>query len=204
MGGSAPKNSPIGLIPSPSNIRGLFPGRLRGQTFRCWLGHCIFVLGQILVLLELLVFPGTYIAGISGAVLMLVALVMGMVDTYPGTPALPSFPQLQLPLRDISLAIAISFILALVLARFFPKTPLYHQLVSQTTSGVSSVAALEAQQEARIGQIGVAIAPLCPGGKALFEDQLLDEITRGEMVAKGRPVRIIGRTGPTAVVAEIG
>jgi membrane-bound serine protease (ClpP class) len=106
-------------------------------------------------------------------------------------------------MRDISVAI-VSFVLALILARFFPKTPFYHQLVSQTASGVSSVAALEAQQEARIGQTGVAISPLCPGGKARFEGQLLDVITSGEMVERGRPVKIIGHSGPNAVVEEIG
>ena len=176
-------------------------GYVAGLSAAGWV--IVFVLGLILVLLELLVFPGTYIAGISGAVLMLVALVMGMVDTYPGTPLLPTFPHLQVPLRDVSLAIAASFVIALVLASLLPKTPLYHQLVSQTASGVSSVAALEAQQEARIGQIGVAIAPLCPGGKARFEDQLLDVITRGEMVEKGRAVKIIGRSGPNVVVEEV-
>jgi membrane-bound serine protease (ClpP class) len=164
----------------------------------------VFVVGLILVLLELLVFPGTIIAGIAGAVLMLVALVMGMVDMYPGTPVLPSFPQLRVPLRDVGQAVAVSFVLALILARYLPKTTLFHQLVSQTASGVTSVAAVEEQQQARIGQTGVAIAPLCPGGKARFGDQPLDVITRGEMVEKGRPVKIIGHSGPNAVVEEVG
>jgi membrane-bound serine protease (ClpP class) len=66
------------------------------------------------------------------------------------------------------------------------------------------VAAVEQQQQARLGQTGVAIAPLCPGGKARFGDQPLDVITRGEMVEKGRPVKIIGHSGPNAVVEEIG
>lgn len=43
----------------------------------------LFVLGLILVALELFVFPGTFIAGITGAALMLIAIVMGMVDMYP-------------------------------------------------------------------------------------------------------------------------
>ena len=73
--------------------------------------------------MELFVFPGTFIAGITGAVLMLVALVMGMVDMYPGTPALPTLPQLQLPLRDLSLAVGVSFVLALILARFLAEDP---------------------------------------------------------------------------------
>lgn len=176
-------------------------GYVAGLSGAGWV--IVFVVGLILVMVELFVFPGTFIAGIAGVVLMLVALVMGMVDMYPGTPVLPTFPQLQLPLRDISVAIVSAFVLALVLARFLPKTPLYHQLVSQTASGVDSVATLEAQQAARIGLTGVAISPLCPGGKARFGDQLLDVITQGELVDKGRPVKIVGNSGLDAIVQEV-
>lgn len=134
---------------------------------------------------------------------MLVALVMGMVDTYPGAPALPSLPQLELPLRDLSIAVAISLVIALMLARFLPKTRMFQELVSQTASGVASVAAIQEQLTSRVGQTGIAIAPLCPGGKARFGEELLDVITRGEMVAKGRAVRIVGSSGPNAVVEEV-
>jgi membrane-bound serine protease (ClpP class) len=175
-------------------------GYVAGLSAAGWV--IVFVVGLILVMVELFVVPGTFIAGITGAVLMLVALVMGMVDTYPDAPALPTLPQLELPLRDISMAVVISLALALILARFFPQTPLFHRLVSQTASGVSSVAAIEEQLNTRVGQTGVAIAPLCPGGKARFGEELLDVITRGEMVAKGRPVRIVGHTGSNAVVEE--
>jgi membrane-bound serine protease (ClpP class) len=163
----------------------------------------LFVVGLILVGLELFVFPGTFIAGISGAVLMLVAIVMAMVDRYPGAPSLPTLPQLRLPLRDISIAIAISFVLALILARFLPKTSLFRKLVSQSASGVSSGAAQEAQQEARIGLSGVAVSQLYPGGKARFGEQTLDVLTEGELVEKGRRVKIIGHTGADAVVKEV-
>ncbi len=162
-----------------------------------------FVVGLILVALELFVFPGTFIAGITAAVLILVSIVMGMVDMYPGAPSLPTFSQLRLPLRDLSIALAGSVGIALVLARFLPKTSLFQKLVSETASGVSSMAALEKQQEARVGQIGVASSQLYPGGKARFDDQLLDVITRGELVEQGRPVKIIGHTGPDAVVQEV-
>jgi membrane-bound serine protease (ClpP class) len=177
-------------------------GYVAGLSAAGWV--IVFVVGLILVMVELFVFPGTYVAGIAGALLMLVALVMGMVDVYPGAPALPTMPQLQLPLRDLSVAILVSFGLALVLARFLPKTSLFHQLVSKTASGVTSVAALEAQQAARVGRTGVTVSPLCPGGKARFGDELLDVITRGEMVERGRPVKIIGHSGPNDVVEEAG
>ena len=177
-----------------------FGGYVSGLSGAGW--AVLFIVGLILVGLEWFVFPGTFIAGISGAVLMLVAIVMAMVDKYPGGPSLPTLPQLRLPLRDISIAITISFVLALILARFFPKTSLFRKLVSQTASGVSSGAAQEAQQEARIGQLGVTISQLYPGGKARFGEQTLDVLTEGELVEKGRRVRIIGHTGADAVVQE--
>jgi membrane-bound serine protease (ClpP class) len=178
-----------------------FGGYVAGLSGAGW--GVVFILGLSLVGLELFVFPGTFIAGVSGAVLMLAAMVMAMVDKYPGAPSLPTVAQLSLPLRDISLAIVVSLVLALLLARFFPRTSLFRRLVSQSASGVSSTAAQEAQQEARIGQLGVAISQLYPGGKARFGDQTLDVLTQGELVDKGRPVEIIGHTGPDAVVRAI-
>lgn len=160
----------------------------------------VFVVGLILVALEFFVFPGTFIAGISGAVLMLVALVMGMVDMYPGTPRVPSLPQLQVPLRDLSIAVVGTVVVGLLLAPLLPKTSLFRKLISQSVSGVSSVAAQEAQLETRLGQIGVAVSPLRPGGKARFDDQLLDVVTQGELVEPGQRVKIIGHSGPDAVV----
>jgi membrane-bound serine protease (ClpP class) len=176
-------------------------GYVAGLSAAGWV--IVFIVGVILVAVELFVFPGTLIAGIVGAVLMLVALVMGMVDMYPGAPLLPTFPDLQDSLRDISVAVVVSFVIGLILAPFLPKTPFFRQLVSQTASGVSSVAALEEQQLAQVGQTGVAISQLYPGGKARFGDELLDVVTRGEMVEKGRPVKIIGHSGPNAIVEEV-
>ncbi|HRY47610.1 MAG TPA: hypothetical protein P5186_06150 [Candidatus Paceibacterota bacterium] len=137
-----------------------FGGYTAGISGAVWAG--VFVIGLILVVLELFIFQGSMIAGVGGAVLMLAAIVMGMVDMYPGTPRLPTMPQLQLPLRDLGIAMVGTLAAALVLARFLPKTPFFQKLVSQTASGVSSVAAQEAQQDARLGQIGMAISQLHP------------------------------------------
>ncbi len=176
-------------------------GYVAGLSAAGWV--IVFVLGLILIMIELFLVPGTFIAGMAGALLTLVALIMGMVDVYPGAPAWPTLPQLQLPLRDLSVAVLVSFVLALGLARFLPKTTLFQHLVSQTASGVHSVAAVEARQTARVGQTGVAVSPLCPGGKARVGEDLIDVITRGEMVERGRPVRIIGNSGADAVVEEV-
>lgn len=175
-----------------------FGGYIAGLSGIEWVA--IFIVGLALVALELLAFPGTLALGLSGAALMFVALVMAMVDIYPGGPRIPSFPQLQAPLQNLGLGILGAGIVAGVLARFLPKTPLYHALVSHSASGVQSVLAQDTALESRRGQVGTTISVLRPGGKAQFGDDILDVVSQGDMVGKGQKVRIIGRSGSDAVV----
>ena len=63
----------------------------------------VFLVGLVLVLLELFVFTGTLALGISGAVLMLLAVVMALVDVYPNTPPpqTPGTPGVPLVLPNL-------------------------------------------------------------------------------------------------------
>ena len=175
-----------------------FGGYIAGLSGLEWIA--VFLLGLALVAIELFVFPGTVALGLTGAVLMLVALVMAMVDIYPGMPAIPSLEKLELPLRDLFIAFVGGAAAVLVLSRWLPKTALYGKLVSQTASGMGTVAELEQKQQSRIGQVGVAVSPLRPGGKAQFGNEILDVITEGEMIEQGQRVKIVGHSGTAAVV----
>src|SRR3989454_40277 len=77
-------------------------GYIAGLSGLEWIA--VFVVGLALLALELFVFPGTAALGLIGTALMLVALVMAMVDVYPGMPSLPTFKMLELPLRDLFIA----------------------------------------------------------------------------------------------------
>jgi membrane-bound serine protease (ClpP class) len=175
-----------------------FGGYIAGLSGLEWIA--VFLLGLALVALELFVFPGTMALGLSGAVLMLVALVMATVDVYPGMPAIPSFQKLELPLRDLFIAFVGGGVAVVLLSRWLPKTSVYGELVSKTASGMVTVTELGQKQESRIGRTGVAVSPLRPGGKAQFGDEVLDVISQGEMIDSGRRVRIIGHSGTEAVV----
>jgi membrane-bound serine protease (ClpP class) len=177
-------------------------GYVAGLSGMEWI--LVFVVGLALVVSELFVHPGTILPGLAGLFLILVSLVMAMVDRYPGRPAMPTLPQLELPLRNLMIAFICSAVIAAILARFLPKTPLYRSLVSQSASGVRSVAEQERRQTSRVGQTGVAISNLRPGGKAQFGNEILDVITQGDMIAKGQPVKIIGHSGTEAIVEMAG
>ena len=177
-------------------------GYIAGLSGMEWIA--LFILGLALVALEIFVFPGTAFLGFAGAALMLTALIMAMVDVYPGMPALPTFDKLQMPLTDLMIAFVGAGVAMFFLSRWLPKTSLYGKLISQSASGVGTVVELEQKQTARIGQIGIAVSPLRPGGKAQFANDILDVITQGEMIEKGEKVKIVGHSGAEAIVEAVG
>jgi membrane-bound serine protease (ClpP class) len=176
-------------------------GYIAGLSGMEWV--VVFILGLVLVGLELFMFPGTLVVGLAGALLILVALVMAMVDVYPGMPALPSFGQLRLPLGQILVGLVGAAITVWLLSRFLPKTAVYGHLVSQSASGVQSVADQAQKQASWVGQVGLTISPLRPGGKAQFGEVILDAMSQGDLIPKGARVRIISSSGPDVVVERV-
>ena len=61
----------------------------------------LFVVGLVLVALEFFVFPGTTLLGFAGALCMLVAIIMAMVDIYPSAPGLPAPLRFSVPVDKI-------------------------------------------------------------------------------------------------------
>lgn len=163
----------------------------------------LFILGLLLVIAELFVFPGTVVLGLAGAMLMLFTIVMAMVDMYPGMPALPTLPQLKMPLRDLGYAVVGSVVVLAILARLLPKTPIYATLVTQSVSGAESVAIQEKTNARRVGLEGVALSILRPSGKAQFGDEVIDVMAEGELIEQGARVRIVAHSGREAIVAPV-
>ena len=163
----------------------------------------VFFLGLILVAIELFVFPGTMILGLTGSALILVSLVMALVYEGPSAPTIPAFPDLRGPLREVGFSFFVTFILMIVLAKILPKTPFYSRLVSQTASGMQTVKKDQQEEANLVDSEGRSSSPLMPGGKAYFGDRLLDVTTQGEYLEKGQKVRIIRFSAGTAIVEKL-
>ena len=194
-----------------------FGGYVSGLAGIEWVA--VFVLGVVLVAVELFWFSGTLIIGMVGVVCMLVALVMGMTDIYPDMPWFPtgegkgdSMPQVEgidfalpdfsKPIRDLMIAFVLSIPVIWALTKYLPQTAFFARFASEAASGVESVAALAAEVDSRLGQVGEATTPLHPGGKAMFGDDMCTVVTQGEMIAVGAQVKVIGHRGSDLLVIE--
>jgi membrane-bound serine protease (ClpP class) len=171
-----------------------------------WEVVVLFVLGMILVLIEILFFAHTTIVfGVAGVFLMLASLLWTMIDRYPGQNFLPTGKMLAVPLLNMFIAIVGAFIVIALLARYLPRTSIYRRFaLMESNPPGPSLAGVPRQFATALaltpGTQGTAVTVLRPSGKARFADHVVDVVTEGEFIAPQTPVTIIQTDGMRVVV----
>src|SRR5438128_8970805 len=166
----------------------------------------LFVLGMVLVLIEILLFAHTTIVfGVLGVFLMLASLLWTMIDRYPGQNFFPTGKMLATPLLNMFIAIVGSFIVIALLARSLPRTSSYRRFALMDSNPPGpSLAGMPRQFATALalapGMQGTAITVLRPSGKASFADHVVDVVTEGEFIAPQTPVTVIQTDGMRVVV----
>jgi membrane-bound serine protease (ClpP class) len=165
----------------------------------------VFALGVLLILLELVFFPGVVVVAVLGAILMVGSLFFAMVDFYPAQPLEFSFELLARPMLNLGIAVVASVLGIAVLARFLPDLPLFRRLFLSTQSAVGpSRPSLPASVlPFAVGDTGTAQTTLRPSGKALFGNTLADVVTDAQFLEAGTPVRILSVSGDRVVVEPV-
>jgi len=161
----------------------------------------IFTLGVVFLVVEIFVIPGFGVVGITGLVLMVTGLMMAMVQHYPGIPWYKP-PELHIEgaIRVLGSALVATFVLGLILARFLPKSPIFHRLMLDTAETAESGYTASKRNDELVGLRGIAGTPLRPAGIGVFDDRRLNVIARGQFIEKGSPIVIAESHGSRIVV----
>jgi len=171
-----------------------------------WEVVALFVLGMVLVLIEILFFAhSTIIFGVLGVFLIIGSLLWTMIDRYPQQPFLPTGKMLAIPLLNMFIALVGSVIAIALLARYLPRTSFYRRfaLMDSNPPGPSLAGAPRQFATALAlvpGMQGTAITVLRPSGKARFSDHVVDVVTEGEFITPRTPVTVIQTDGMRVVV----
>jgi len=174
-----------------------------------WEVVALFILGMVLVLVEILFFAhSTIVFGVVGVFLILASLLWSMIDRYPGQNFFPTGRMLAMPLLNMLIAIIGSFLVIGLLARYLPRTSIYRRfaLMESNPSG-PSLAGVPRQFATALalppGAEGTAVTVLRPSGKARFADHVVDVVTEGEFIVRQTPVIVIQTDGMRVVVKSV-
>lgn len=160
----------------------------------------VFMLGFVLVAVELLFFPGVVVVALSGAVLMLGSLVWAMADLWPGEPISVAWSgdAFVRPLQNLALGLGLAGLLGVLLARFLPQGWVWDKMIVGSTIGGSAQTAGLAPGAAQtvgsiIGQRGVAVTVLRPSGQVEVAGRRYEATVEIGAINAGDPVVVRGR-----------
>lgn len=158
----------------------------------------IFVVGVILLLLEIFVIPGFGIVGVLGIILMIGGLFLGLVSDWSMTDA--SF--LSIAIVQLASVFIVTAILIYLLSKLLPKSNLWNRLILQEHSPGHSGYSSKPSFEHLVGAKGIALTDLRPAGTAIIDDKRIDVVTEGDYISHSTEIVVIDVSGSKVVVAQ--
>ena len=180
-----------------------------------WVEIAIFMLGLLLLALEVFVIPGFGLAGASGILCVMIGLFGMLIRNAPD--------QLPWPTTDFDWEILTKGLIgvfagftgfvfvAWLLAKYIPRSEFLSALMlkpafspDQKYGKVSMTSPPEDKEKTvAVGDRGVVISPLRPCGDAEFDGAIVDVIAHAEFLENGTPVEITEIHGNRVVVKKI-
>lgn len=187
----------------------LFFGQM-GTGAAKWTDLILLVIGIILLGIEIFVIPGFGILGVLGILCVVGGLIMMLVEDPPAAPEKLPIVANQILNAILLLGIAIvGSAVGLFLIYYFvlPRTQFLGAVVltsqQRRATGYHASEGTElAEPEKLIGRTGVAKSKLRPAGRAIFDGEPYDVVTRGDYLEPGAEVEIIEVKSNRIVVRE--
>lgn len=152
----------------------------------------LFVLGLILIAIELFVIPGFGVTGVLGAIFVITGLALAMVGNvgfdFTGVNGVEVLRAFLIVIIAFFLSLTGSFYLGQKLFSTSRFGELALNTVQETTSGYTSA---DATMKTLVGKSGVAFTMLRPSGKVEIEDEIYDATALTGFVDKGDHVKVV-------------
>lgn len=168
----------------------------------------IFVVGLILIAVEIFAIPGFGVAGISGIILVVGGLTLAMVDNvvfrFDFTSA---FSSVVKAFFIVAVAMLLGFISSLWLGKklFTSQKTFGNLALNRDMKSEDGYIGVESKPRELIGKTGIADSVLRPSGKVLVDNEIYDAKSEYGFINKGEKVKVVRyETGQLYVVKENG
>jgi membrane-bound serine protease (ClpP class) len=161
----------------------------------------LFVVGLGLLAVEIFVLPGFGVAGISGIVCIVAALLLTLV----GLPLDVTFSTgaYAEPLTRVIVALVVTAVLMVVAMRYLPRTRHGRALVLAAATDRQGGFVSAHEPSRLLNAEGVAETDLRPVGVGRFGDERVDVVSEGPLIARGSRVRVVEVEGARVVVRAV-
>lgn len=165
----------------------------------------VFLIGMILLILEIFVIPGSGIAGIIGGITMIFALFGALLDNF-------SLSLSEITASDLwyALAICSAGIILAIIAIFYLTSSKYgnkyitrHSELQATQKVEDGFIGVDMQPSECIGKTGLTINMLRPSGKIEIEGTLYDAVAITGYIEENTKVKIIKYENSQLYVAKL-
>jgi membrane-bound serine protease (ClpP class) len=147
----------------------------------------MFVVGVILVVVEIFVIPGFGVAGISGIVLIFIGLVLSLINNVNFNFEGVEIATVGVAVTTVVIGVFGGFILSLYLGNkiFTSKTGMFRNMSLKSVQNVSDgFVCIETGMFALKGKTGVSKTVLRPGGKVFIEGEVFDAVANSGFIDK--------------------
>jgi membrane-bound serine protease (ClpP class) len=162
-----------------------------------WEAPVLFILGLVLLGVEIFVIPGFGVVGISGIILVFLSLYSGLgvsFNNFSATRHLVSRASFI-----IFGSVFTSFVLVYLIAKLLPKTRLFPKIVlTDTELGFKA----HDDMSLLIGKKGICVSSLRPSGTAIIEDKRISVVTEASFIEKNKKIKVIAVEGSRIIVKE--
>ncbi|MGL4328949.1 MAG: NfeD family protein [Tannerellaceae bacterium] len=148
----------------------------------------VFILGIILLIVEIFIIPGFGVAGVMGIVFMIIGLLLSLVNNVDFNFDGVSTGDFSEALLIVAVGLICAFVLIIWIMNkvgskgLFSKMALHADLKESVTQ--------ERGLDLMIGEIATAMTPMRPAGKIRVNNEVFDSVSISGFIEKGEDVKI--------------
>ena len=165
----------------------------------------LFIVGVILIMVEIFAIPGFGVAGVAGIIAVITGLTLSLVDNVVFKDPEFSGEGLGILMKSLSLVL-VSVLLGIIFSLWATR-----KLLTTTAFGNLSLKSeqrteegfigVETRQKSLVGEVGMAHTILRPSGKVMIKGRLYDAKSEYGFIEKGSAIKVIRyETGQVYVV----
>ncbi len=158
----------------------------------------IFIVGVVLLLVEIFIIPGFGIFGILGIIFIVGGLFLGLISDFD----IIDWSIISSAIVQLAFTLLGTTAVIMILIKYLPKSTMLNKLVLHEKVSEKSGYAIKETFADLIGVEGTALTDLRPSGAVMINGKRIDVVTEGDYIVHGSAVIVKFAEGSKVVVKK--